>query len=244
MWAVGHFILLLSSLRYFMAWVLFRGPSAWWYKTAFLGALISYAIVCQKSLGTPQPNLAWVKKALLDENVQYFILAFFWWNSKPIAIALFPYAIFSLFHALTFTRTTLLPQLLPAGPPATAGGQPTPHPLAKRIHLFVKSNYNPAMKAVSFIELLIMARVTIGALLLQNSFFTPVVYAHFLRQRYYQSAFTREAVAIISARVDGYVNKPSNPPVIAQVWSQLKFYLSRWVGTTLAQQPAGGARAQ
>jgi transmembrane protein 33 len=47
--------------------------------------------------------------------------------------------IFSLFHALTFTRTTLMPQFLPPGPPAQAGGAPTPHPLAKKLQLWVKS---------------------------------------------------------------------------------------------------------
>ena len=44
-------------------------------------------------------------------------------------VALVPYAIFSLFHALTFTRTTLLPQFLPPGPPPQPGAAPTPHPL-------------------------------------------------------------------------------------------------------------------
>ena len=46
--------------------------------------------------------------------------------------------IFSLFHALTFTRTTLMPQFLPPGPPATSGGPPQPHPLAKKLQVWVK----------------------------------------------------------------------------------------------------------
>lgn len=92
------------------------------------------------------------------QNVQYFLLAFFWWSSKPVAckfgvceptesvvtellrriVALAPYFVFSLFHALTFTRTTLMSQYLPPGPPAAAGGPPQPHPLAKRLQLWVK----------------------------------------------------------------------------------------------------------
>lgn len=46
--------------------------------------------------------------------------------------------IFSLFHVLTFTRTGLMTQFLPPGPPATAGGPPTPHPLAKRLQVWTK----------------------------------------------------------------------------------------------------------
>jgi hypothetical protein len=54
-----------------------------------------------------------------------------------------PYFVFSLFHALTFTRTTLMPRFLPPGPPAAAGGPPQPHHLAKRLQLWVKGmSYN------------------------------------------------------------------------------------------------------
>jgi len=138
LWAGGHFILLISSLRYFLATLTLKTVSAWWYKASFTGALISYVIVCQKSLGVPQPTVTWIKKALVDENIQYFLLALFWWTSKPVALALLPYAIFSLFHALTFARTTLIPQVLPPGPPATAGGPPQPHPIAKKLQAWVK----------------------------------------------------------------------------------------------------------
>ena len=53
-------------------------------------------------------------------------------------VALLPYTIFSLFHALTFTRTTIIPQFLPPGPPATAGGPPQAHPMAKKLQAWVK----------------------------------------------------------------------------------------------------------
>jgi len=59
-------------------------------------------------------------------------------TSRSATVALLPYAIFSLFHALTFTRTTLMPQFLPPGQPATAGGAPQPHPLAKKLQAWVK----------------------------------------------------------------------------------------------------------
>jgi len=240
-WASGHFLLLVSALRYFLAWVTFKSVSAWWYKASFTGALVSYAIVCQKSLGTPQPNAAYVKRALLDENVQYFILAFFWWSSKPIAIALLPYTIFSLFHALTFTRTTLMPQFLPPGPPTTAGGAPQPHPVAKKLQSWVKANYDTAMKAVAYIELVIFVRVVLGALTFQNALISPLVYGHFLRQRYYQSAFTRDAIGATNTRIDKFVRKPGNPPMMITVWEKVQMLLGRWVGNTLAPNQGGAA---
>ncbi|KAI0336052.1 hypothetical protein GY45DRAFT_1366153 [Cubamyces sp. BRFM 1775] len=250
MWAAGHFILLVCSFKFFLAKVLFQDPSSWWYKTSFLGALVSYAIVCQKSLGTPQPNLAWVRRALLDENVQYFIMAFFWWASRPVTLALVPYAIFSLFHALTFTRTTLLPQFLPPGPPPQPGAAPTPHPLAKKLQVWVKANYDNAMRAVAFTELVIFARVILGVLLRRNALLTPILYAHFLRQRWYQSKFTRDAVALVHARIYAFVTSPGKPPVVAQIYTQVTDLTRKWAGSTIqAAGPAGagagaGARRQ
>lgn len=246
LWASGHFLLLLFSLRYFLAWSTFKHPSAWSYKASFTGALISYAIVCQKSLGVPQPNIAYVKRALLDENVQYFLLAFFWWSSKPIAITLLPYIIFSVFHALTFTRTTLMPQFLPPGPPAAAGGPPQPHPVSRKLQVWVKANYDRAMKVVAYAELVIFVRVALGAITFQNALVSPLIYGHFLRQRYYQSAFTREALATTAKRVDALVRRPGIPPMVAQVWEQAKMLAVRWAGSNLAPHtgeadaPGGG----
>ncbi|OCH96580.1 hypothetical protein OBBRIDRAFT_787144 [Obba rivulosa] len=243
-WAAGHFILLISALRYFVSTLLFRGPSVWWYKTSFMGAIISYAIVCQKSLGTPQLNSAWIRRALLDENVQYFLLSIYWWYSKPITLALLPYAIFSLFHALTFTRTTLMPQFLPQGPPATPGGPAIPHPLQKKLQAWVKTNYDSAMRAVAFIELLIMLRVTVGAILFRNPFLMPILYAHFLRQRYYQSKFTQGAIGLVTSQIEGYVRKPGTPPVAAAIWDKVRYLTLTWAGNTLAPQQGAGARRQ
>jgi len=239
LWASGHFLLLLSSLRYLLAWATLKSVSAWWYKASFTGALISYAIVCQKSLGNPQPNMAYLRRAMLDENVQYFLLAFFWWSSKPVTITLVPYMIFSLFHALTFTRTTLMVQFLQPSPPATAGGAPQPPPLAKKLHAWVKANYDTAMKFVALVELIIFVRVLLGALTFQNSLLSPIIYAHFLRQRYYQSQFSRDAITHVSTRVEQFVRRPGNPPMVVTVWEKGQMLVQRWAGVTLV--PNAGA---
>jgi len=239
LWASGHFLLLLSSLRYILAWATLKTVSAWWYKASFTGALISYAIVCQKSLGNPQPNMAYVRRAMLDENVQYFLLAFFWWSSKPVTITLIPYMIFSLFHALTFTRTTLMTQFLKPTPPATPGGAPQPPLLAKKLHAWVKANYDTAMKFVALVELVIFVRVLLGALTFQNSLLSPIIYAHFLRQRYYQSPFSRDAIIKVSTQVEQFVRRPGNPPIVVTVWEKGQMLVQRWAGVTLA--PNAGA---
>ena len=101
------------------------------------------------------------------------------------------------------------------------------------------------MKAVAFIELLIMIRVLLGAVTFRNSLLTPLFYAHFLRQRYYQSNFTRQALVFVNTRVEGYVRRPGTPPMAIQVWDTFKALLVRWAGSAIApQQPPAAARAQ
>ena len=63
---------------------LFRSVPLALFKFGYLGALTSYSIVILKSLGKPQLNIQWVQRAFVDENVQYAVLALYWFVSKPV----------------------------------------------------------------------------------------------------------------------------------------------------------------
>jgi len=242
-WAAGHFVLLFAALYCLFATFTFRKIAfPWWYKTAFTGGLISYGIVCFKALGTPQLSGSFIRKSLTDENVQYLLLALLWWSSKPVALALAPFAIFSLFHALTFSRTTILPLIFtPTPAPAGSSAPPQASPYARRIQSWVRANYDPAMKVVAYAELLIMARLIVGIILRKNSFGAPIFFAHFLRQRYYQSAFTREATKRVTEIIDKQV-VPRLPLIVGTGWSHIKNLLARWAGSTLTEQAQSGTQ--
>ena len=94
------------------------------------------------------------------------------------------------------------------------------------------------MRLVAYAELLILIRVLLGALTFQNSLLAPIIFAHFLRMRYYQSQFTQRAVAHVNAVVTEFVRRPGNPQVLASVWEKAQYGVQRWVGTTLQPQPA------
>lgn len=99
------------------------------------------------------------------------------------------------------------------------------------------------MKVVAYTELLIFARTFLGAITFQSSIIAPIVYAHFLRQRYYQSTFTRDAVATADGRINEFSRREGIPPVVAQVWDRARGLIARWGGSTLTQQPANPAGA-
>jgi hypothetical protein len=63
---------------------LFRNLSVAVYKFGYTGALASYVIVILKSLGMPRLDVQWAQRAFVDENVQYALLAFYWWISTPV----------------------------------------------------------------------------------------------------------------------------------------------------------------
>jgi len=253
-WAGGHFLLLAASLRYLFAWITFKSVAyVFWYKLAFFGALASYAIVVYKSLGTPQPNMAYLRKATADENFQYFVLALYWFFSKPMALVLVPYATFSLFHVLTFTRTNLIPRVLPATPVAGQSDRSAQHPIAKALHAWVKANYDPAMRSVAWTELVIFARVVLGAVIgvipylnrlpIRNSLLTPLLFAHFLRLRYFHSAFTRQVVQTSDAAIQNHVNTPEANPTVKRAVEMGRALVVKWCNTSIQPQANGATAA-
>ncbi|EOQ99641.1 hypothetical protein E3P88_01261 [Wallemia ichthyophaga] len=233
-WAAGHAILFLSTLKYVLGLLTLKsGLIGWAYKLSYFGAIVSYGVVVFKSFGIPQANLAWVQRAMLDENVQYLILAAFFFVSKPIPLTLIPYATFSLFHILSFLKNTVIPLIFPpppqsnatstdgSTPPSSSGAGPS---IQKSIGSFVKSNYARAMKFVSYSEMIVFLRLFFGALIFNNALSMPMFYALFLRSRYVFSPYTRNAFAHVGARIDGLVAPYPQP---ARIWTQAKGFLAR-----------------
>jgi hypothetical protein len=98
------------------------------------------------------------------------------------------------------------------------------------------------MKVVAYTEILILVRVIVGALTFRNSFLTPIFYAHFVRMRFFQSAFTKEAIIRVTAKIDGYINSPDAPPAVKRGWGTVQSLIGRWTGATL-NAPAPQAQA-
>ncbi|KAK4688830.1 transmembrane protein 33, partial [Tremellales sp. Uapishka_1] len=244
-WALGHGLMLFGSIYILLQTVLFRGTPSFVYRLSYTGALLSYSIVVYKSLGIPQLNAAWARRAFVDENVQYAVLAMYWWISKPINISILPFATFSLFHCLTFIRTNILPKFVAAPPPQAAGATPGQQRqltalenVSRQIQLWVKNNYDTAMRFVAFAELLILARVTLGAITFRSSAIAPLFLAHFIRLRYHASPFTKQAVGVAGAKIDSYIGEN-------QIWIKIKSYIAAWSGHgAVPAPPAQGGAAR
>lgn len=192
----------------------------------------------------PRTDKSYVQRALMDENVQYLVIAMYWCWIKPISrtygicfnattVTLIPYITFSLFHLLTFTRTTILPSVKPASQNSDGTTTPAGGDMSKSIQSWVKQNYDVAMRFVSYAEVVIFVRVFVGAILLRNSLLAPLLYAHFLRLRFYMSSFTRAALQHVRSELDQLTQHPSCPPVVRKGYLVLTDLVTRYACTVL-----------
>jgi len=243
-WSAGHALVVVASIWEAVSVCTFHSaPRA--HKMALFGALLSWGIVVFKSLGVPTASRAYLQRALMDENAQYLILALGWYLQKPIALTILPYATFSIFHILTFIRTTFLPKVSPA---SAAKDKATPPPsgglgvqASKTIQSLVKKHYENAMLFVSFVEIGIMVRVTFGALIFKNSFLIPFFYATFLRLRYYLSPATRKAFAAVNSQIDHAISNPKCPPSVKNGVNVARDMVIRFSESAIISAPQTGA---
>ncbi|KAF9392518.1 hypothetical protein CPB97_000600 [Podila verticillata] len=232
-WWVGHVVLLICTLFYLPYWLTFRySAGAHWYTRAFLGAILSYGVVVYKSFPEIQFNAQFLQAAFTEENTLYFIMAIYWWQSTPMLAPLIPYAVFAIFNALTYVRTNIL--ALAFGDANTAQASS----LSKTIESIVDNNHNVAMSAVALFEIVgVMGSLILGALTFQSSFFSPILYAFFLRFRYFFNPHTRSAFTLLQARLDGLVlNNPKVPPQALKAYGMAQRALVQF-GSAAVQQP-------
>ncbi|KAJ3034062.1 hypothetical protein HK097_004636 [Rhizophlyctis rosea] len=242
-WFLGHFTTVVQALIY--VFVTRSSPSgASSFAKAFYGTLLSYGIILYKAHGTPQISRAYAQRVLMDENTQYLMLAFVWVNSKPLLVTLIPFLTFSIFHSLNYIRAEILPTLFPPTHP-----NPISQRLSPLILSFVQKYQSQALRAVAYLEVWItMPALVISIFLRWTSFLSPLLYANFLRFRYYVSPMTKEAFGALRKRVDGVLEREGVPPAVKGLYGKARDWLIAY-GDVEAQArareagPAGGAGA-
>ncbi|KAJ9156121.1 Endoplasmic reticulum protein [Pleurostoma richardsiae] len=237
-WFAGHLTLIICIGRYSMSWIrmnYYSRPAQISYRITFLAAAVTYGIVVYKTLRARQKSGAKIQAAglvglLADENVQYLLMAIVWLFSPQYPLAMLPYGIYSVFHFATYTRSNLIPTLVPPKPVAPASGaspsakpQYATHPVADAIGSFVKEYYDASMSVVSGLEILLWVRLLLAAIFFQRrSWILLGIYTIFLRARFAQSSHVQNSFSQLEARVDALVGAQGTPPAARQVWEGVK----------------------
>jgi len=182
-----------------------------------------------------------------DENVQYLFMALVWLFSRQVPLALLPFAVYSVFHVATYTRTNLIPTITPPQPsPAAAtspGGRPATKssPLADLIGKFVKQYYDASMTLVASLEILLWFRILLSAITFtKGSWVLFAIYTVFFRARYSQSQFVQGAIGQGTARVDAMLANQSTPPAARQGWETVKGLVAQAADVTDINKYIGG----
>ncbi|KAJ1668946.1 Transmembrane nucleoporin [Coemansia sp. RSA 1836] len=255
-------LVLACGLTYYTKRLLFRGGANWYYSQAYLGALTSYAIVIYKTYGPPQLNLAFVQRLLVDENVEYLLLALYWYMSGPILVTLLPFVVFSLFHVITYTRSSLIPMFFPEvaaeiqrarqAEGSAAGMSAVALSPAARVSKFMgdwsSRYYSPALREVGVWEVAVIGVwIVVGAVTLQTPLLAPMFYFQFLRMRYALSAPTRAAFRRVRVFLDRLLTPPTAtahvPGVVADSYVKARDFLVR-MGSMITDPAAAAAAAQ
>lgn len=175
-------------------------------------------------------------------------MALAWLFSRQISLAVLPFAVYSIFHVATYTRSNLLPTLQPQ--PVSATGQKQSSALADTIGNFVKNYYDASMTLVAILEILLWFRLLGSAILFQKgSWILLVVYTVFVRARFAQSTFVQQAVSQLTARGDAIANRQDMPPAVRQGWTTVKGAIKQAadvtdIGRYAGQQPPVAKKAQ
>ncbi|KAI8987437.1 hypothetical protein BDF20DRAFT_910060 [Mycotypha africana] len=245
-WFLGHVLTVLGTVFYAISFF----SNNYLYRLAYLGTLLSYGVVNYKNHGKIQVHAAYIQKLLMDENAQYFFLAFFWFLTKPIAVTLIPYCTFSAFHALGYVRTNVIPNVFPpqsttASTTAT-GSTTTAKPswqitTQQKIKSLTDKYYTTAMRFVAQSEVtLIAVRLLVGVFRFQ--FLPFIIYAQFLRMRYHLSSHTQQTFSQLRVRLDEMILTNNAPAMVQKIYKTIKAIIIRF-GNNIVQQQARPAAA-
>lgn len=173
-------------------------------------------------------------------------MALIWLFSRQTPLAILPFAVYSIFHVATYTRSNLLPtiQPQPQATPAVAGQKPKQSALGDAIGNFVKNYYDASMTLVAILEIVLWFRLAGSGLLFQKgSWILLTIYTVFLRARFHQSTFVQGAINQLTARGDAVANRQDMPPAVRQGWETVKGAIRKAADATdinryAGQQPA------
>lgn len=172
-------------------------------------------------------------------------MALVWLFSPSFYLALLPYAIYSIFHFATYTRSTIIPTIIPPTQvAATDGSKATTknYWAADYIGTFVKEYYDASMSVVAGLEIALWVRLLLSAIAFQRrSWILIALYTVFLRARFAQSTHVQTSFSILEAKIDSQLGAQGIPPAARQGWDGVKGGARQfYAATDITKYTSGG----
>lgn len=209
-WFAGQFVTLVSSLLFALGKFGVKGSLAW-YVIASLAICETFGILLFQTFRNTTFS---ARQVLADDNSQYLLLglALLWFRPYAVLV-LAPFAIFSLFHVLGYTKTVLLPLV----------GMDS-HPVLIKIGTFVANNHAKLVQLACMIEVYAYVWLTLRMITLRpHSFYMWLAYSLFLKLRFDKLTYTRNYFNTLEVQIDGIVGQYSQDmPALKTVWINVK----------------------
>ncbi|RKO97916.1 hypothetical protein CAUPRSCDRAFT_5129, partial [Caulochytrium protostelioides] len=219
-WFLGHLSTLFLGLKYIL-FKRFAEDGATLYARTYYAVIMCYGISLYKAhlthvtMSSLQTTLA---RVTADTNFNYLLIALLWCTGYPLAVTLVPFLVFSVFQCIPYIQRHVLPTLMPN--PA----------LEAKLGLLVEHYYTPALQMTALVEVCVIWPMLFLIIPFRGAgWLTPLFYGQFLRQRYQQSVYTRNAFANARGFLDArLLAHPAVPDPVKSGYTTLRDTLSKF----------------
>ncbi|ODV95023.1 hypothetical protein PACTADRAFT_50851 [Pachysolen tannophilus NRRL Y-2460] len=220
-WYSGHIVTLTSGFFYILTFKKF------WYRLLYLSVLESFGVIIYQLYFKPKNPIS-LNSALLDDNLQYFGIAFFFLiNSVCYPITIIPFLFFAVFHTLNYTRTCILPLLVDQENEESIKNSRI-NSISNSILNFTKNYNDKSMKLSSNVEIFTFFWFLIKSIFFRkNAWISLVVYSIFIKLRFENSIYIRNIFKNYEVRFDGLISHPNVPPIVKKIWLNIKISMKK-----------------
>lgn len=237
-WYLGHVSTVVNVVLYQFFALFSASASAKYYNYALLSVVTTYSIVLFQMLRSSKTSMFNARNLTSNDNFQYLMLAIVWYmvsSSKVISGGLYPFIIYSSFHAANYFKNYLLP-ILPNVAATTKDRYST-----VISHMITHYNEQSLMVATNC-EIFVLVQLGLGAPFISYYLITDfwlaivnvivlVQYACFIKLRYRQSKHTKMLFDGSVYKMDAMMNSGRVPGAIVNYYYQAKQQLIVLVNT-------------
>ncbi|CCH41736.1 putative membrane protein [Wickerhamomyces ciferrii] len=235
-WFLGHVSTLFTTFSTVLFSFFSQSSYKRYYNWALLSIISTYVIVISQILKSSKSKISFFNFKSND-NLQYLSLAIVWYlvsNQKIISGGLYPFFIFSLFHASNYFKNFILP----IAPFITS---PKKDHLSKVINTLITTYNEQSLVAAANLEIFILIQLLAGSpfilyYVLKNftlalvNIIVLLQYVTFMKLRYKQSKHTKLLFDGTLYKAEAYLNSSAIPPVAGTYYHQLKAQATHFIG--------------
>lgn len=203
LWATRVFTLVFAFF-YFIP--IFGNPYNAYYKVLVANAATS-ALRLHQRLPRVQFTRDFLSTLLGEDSCHYLFYSLIFLHVSPVTLAIVPVALFALLHSASYSLT-LLDTL---GQNSWWG--------ARLLISLVEFQSRNILRAVSFVEIILMPLTVILVLMGRAGLLTPFIYYHFVMQRYTsrRNPYTRNMFRELRSVLVTTAEKPSMPGIVKTI---------------------------